>query len=191
MNVRLVRIALLIQAFLFALSCSNRNDSTAMVSTEGKWPCFNGCSIILSEGKYGLMNDGGDVILPCNYDSIEFLDNDVALLLKGELGSLCNRKGRIIINSESPDSLRINYAAIVEEVKENDYQEWDEVISCYSKLCDACKKNQGHRLNRSQYRVLKELFDELKNRLNEADGQPTPSQKARLKALSDDYRRAF
>ena len=191
MILRWLKIVLLIQVLLFALSCSNRGGTSATVDVEEKWSCFNGCSIFLSDGKYGLMDEDGDIIFPSQYDSIEFLDNDIARLREGDQAYLCNRKGRIICNDNSPDSLRINYSAIVEQVYDSDRQSWEDVINSYSNLCNACKKNQGHRLNRSQYHALKKLFKDVKNHLNEASGCPTLSQKARLEALSDDYRRAF
>jgi len=182
--------ALLLSACLF-FSCAQAPELAPVPPIESSWPCFNGCSIVLQGGQYGLVSDDGEEVLPPVYDVIEFLDSEVALLSqKGEY-SLCTRQGRILKTGESEETFRATWPSILEEVQEADRRTWEEVLQNYELLCRRCKASRGKRLTRKEFGALKMLQDKVMASLQQATGVPTASQKARLEALSTEYRRAF
>ena len=175
-------------ALLF--SCTQTPEKGAYPSFEGEWPCFNGCSIVLSGEKYGLVQDSGEMILPPIYEAIEFLDNDVALLKSREQYFLCDRNGRILGEGDELH-LRQEWQEITAECLEKDRRSWEKVLERYELLLRQCKASRGKRLFRNDFSPLQALKDSVLVSLKSVTGSPTPSQKARLEALSGDYRRAF
>lgn len=178
---------------LLLLSCAHQQevlDSVAL-PIEGQWPCFNGREIVLQGGRYGLVKENGEPVLPSEYDAIEFLDNEIALLTQGETGFLSDKDGRILAEDDSVDRLRNTWVTRVEEAREADRQSWEHVVQSYETLCKACKAQRGKHLNRSDFSRLQSLKETVIQTLQKATGHPTPSQKARLESLSADYRRAF
>lgn len=178
-------------SFLLFFSCTETREKTADISFEEKWSCFNGCYIVLTEGKYGLVDEDEQVLLTPSYSSIEFLNNDIALACTESDGTLCDRSGRILFKGNNPDSIRTNFAGIVEQIQEKDRQGWEQVVEDYSRLCKECKAIRGRRISRNEFAGLESLAETVHKSLKEASGKPTPSQKARLEELSADYRRAF
>lgn len=181
--------AVLTGVFLL-LSCG-RQQSPAPPPIEAEWPCFNGCRIIQQGGKFGLVTDDGKEILPSMYERIEFLAEEVALLsLQGEY-SLADRSGRVWARSHEEDSLRKAWPALLEKTLDEDRRSWEEVVHSYEQLCRSCKARRGQRLSRREFASLKALQDSVMHCLQQASGVPTASQRARLDALSAQYRRAF
>lgn len=176
--------------FLF-VSCASPQESAVLLPIEASWPCFNGCDIVLQGGKYGLVANDGTQILPAEYDSIEFLDNDVALISRDGLYGLCTRKGRILSREGDEASLRGNWPAILEESLEADRKSWEQVLQDYERLCRQCRASRGKRLSRKELARLQVLQSQVLVSLQEAQGVPTASQKARLEEMSAEYRRAF
>lgn len=182
----------LILCFLLAFSCVREQGSPAPAQpVEGRWPCFNGRVIVLQGGRYGLMKESGEEVLPPRYEAIEFLDNEVALLRREGRFFLSDRNGRILAQGSREDSLRLAWPAIAEEALEADRLSWEQVIQEYERLCRDCKAARGKRISRREYARLRALRQEVEERLRCATGSPSASQKARLEALSADYRRAF
>ena len=178
-------------SFLLFFSCTGTREKPADISFEEKWPCFNGCYIVLTEGKYGLVDEEGQVLLTPSYSSIEFLNNDIALACTESDGTLCERSGRILFKGNDPDSIRANFDGIVEQIRERDRLAWEQVVEDYSRLCRECKATRGRRIFRNEFTSLESLAETVHESLKEASGKPTPSQTARLEELSADYRRAF
>lgn len=190
MRAKFLIVAALSAAFLLA-GCASSQEVTEPVPIDESWPCFNGCNIVLQAGKFGLVADDGTLILPSVYDSIEFLDNDVALLSMEGQYSLCTRTGRVLIRGESEKALRAGWPAILEETQEADRRSWEQVLQDYEQLCRRCKSSRGKRISRKEYAGLLAIRDKVMTSLQNAQGAPTTSQKARLEQLSADYRRAF
>ena len=172
-------------------SCSPSREKADIPAFEEKWSCFNGCYIVRQEGKYGLVNEEGSILLPLSYTSVEFLDNDILLACTENTCHLIERSGRNLFRGESPDSLRAHYGEIVEQIHETDRLSWEKVVENYSKLCRESKSRRGKRLSRTDFASLQMLSEAVHQSLEAASGKPTPSQKARLEQLSIDYRRAF
>lgn len=179
-------------AFLVLSSCIPQTESARPdIPIAAKWPCFNGCTIYLQGERYGLMTDAGEPILPAVYKSIEFLDNDFALLERDSDFALSDKKGRIICQSFSAGSIRLSWPSMAQQVLEQDRKSWERVVRDYELLCVRCKATRGKKVLRHEFKTLVSLKNNVLESLQEATGKPTPSQKARLEALSQDYRRAF
>lgn len=187
---RVRRLIFLVTA-LACLACGRRAVVVEPPVIEDQWSCFNGRSIFLQEGKYGLLADDGRVILPPEYDAIEFLDDDTALLSQEGSYFLCDRSGRKLSPAAGADSLRLHYEAIAAGVKEADRLAWEKLIQDYGRLCKEGKAARGKRLSRQEFARLQALSRQVRESLSAAGGAPTPSQKARLEELSNDYRRTF
>lgn len=182
----------LILCFLLAFSCvREQGNPEPAPPVEGRWPCFNGRVIILQGGRYGLVKESGEEVLPSRYEAIEFLDNDIALLCRDGRFFLSDRNGRILAQGSREDSLRLAWPAIAEDALEADRRSWEQVIQGYEQLCRACKAGKGRRISRQEYAGLRALRKAVEERLQCATGSPDASQKARLESLSADYRRAF
>ncbi|MBQ9410368.1 MAG: WG repeat-containing protein [Bacteroidales bacterium] len=181
-----------IWAMLIVLfSCAPRREAESLPPAQSRWQCFNGREIVLRDGLYGLETETGETVLPTIYNSIEFLDNDIALLSQGEKSFLCTRAGRILAAGNNTDSLRLVYPEIEARALEDDRISWEKVLDRYRLLCRACKSKRGQRLSRKEYRELQVLNSSVREALDEATGVPTITQKSRLEAISEDYRRAF
>ncbi len=181
-------------ACMLVFSCAQTPEQSGEVPEEpieGRWSCFNGREIVLQNDRYGLVKENGETVLASVYDSIEFLDNDIALLGKDGLFYLCDRNGRMLSGAVCQDSLRLGWNQIVARVLEDDRLSWEKVLRDYDELCHACKAVRGRRLSRKEYARVEGLQEQVFRSLREATGAPTVSQKARLESLSIDYRKAF
>lgn len=185
------KLAAFTAAFLVLSCITPRESIDADAQISAQWPCFNGCTIYLQGEKYGLMTDAGDILFPAEYDSIEFLDTDIALLERDGEYTLSDKSGRILGQGSSADGIRESWPIVVERTLEQDRQLWEQVVRNYEQLCVRCKAARGSRLSRKDYSALAALKDSVLHNLDVASGRPTASQKARLEALSQDYRRAF
>ncbi len=185
------RLGFIVVLCLLAAACTESAPASVSVPIEGRWACFNGTEIIRQAGKYGLVDMNGTLILPSDYASIEFLDSDYALLDGDDNFYICGKNGRILAKSKQKDSLYYFWRNIVEDCLEQDRQSWEQVIQSYGELCDRCKSCRGHRLSRKDFDNLSALQKSIVCKLNEATGTPTASQRARLEALSADFRKAF
>ena len=78
------------------ISCTARNSGpdgekgeTSSVKLETSYDsstyCFNGTNIVSKDGKWGLCDTLGNVILPARYDKMEFVSDDMAVANEGEL----------------------------------------------------------------------------------------------------------
>ncbi len=184
------KLAAFAAAFLVLSCVQPRESAEAEAPISATWPCFNGCTIFLQGEKYGLMTDSGKPILPAEYNSIEFLDADIALLEYDGEYALSDKTGRIIGRGLSAD-IRESWSSVVERTMEQDRQLWEQVVRNYEQLCASCKAARGDRLSRKDFSALTALRDSVLKSLDKATGRPTASQRARLEALSQDYRRAF
>ena len=181
----------LILSLFLIFSCSHVVEQASELPIEGRWPCFNGREIILQAGRYGLVTTEGMPVLPPEYDAIEFLDSDTALLQKETESYLCDKNSRMLARSEHGDSLRRVWPQIVEESAEADRRSWEQVVRRYELLLRGCKAQRGRRLSRREFSSLVSLRDQMMDALSHTSGAPTASQKARLEDLSTQYRRAF
>ena len=64
-------------------------EAAARPAYEDSVYCFNGRMIVSSEGRKGLADTLGHVILPLEWEQVEFLDDDVARTWRTWSGIIC------------------------------------------------------------------------------------------------------
>ena len=141
--------------------------------------CFNQRSIVTYGGLKGMVGEDGDVILAPEWDAIEFLDDDVALLQKSGLFYLCTREGRIFAESVEAESLEGSFRQRLSETLEADLLSWDRVLDQLDALCEACLACDGRR---PDAQVIHEN-SVLQERLNNTSGTMSLEQKDRLEQI--------
>ena len=169
------RLTLYILIVLLAVSC--RNGAPAAVQTTTDEPfedtvyCFNQRSIVHRDGKAGMIGENDYLILTPEWDSIEFLDDEIALLSRGDTYYLCTRDGRVFADSKSENYLESNFKQLLSETLENDIRKWDSVLDKLEALCESCLRCK----NRRPDKTANEANEAFQKALSEADGNITPS----------------
>ncbi len=150
--------------------------------------CFNRRAIVTLDGRKGMVDDGGEVILPPEWDSMEFLDDDTALLSKGGLWYLCTGGGRIFAQSADSSELEASSRRLHDEMLEADMRYWDAVLDRLQALSTACiaagpgKPGESVVRERTQLQIL----------LSDAPGGPMNSaQQARLSEIEAGFKSMY
>jgi len=164
---------------------SSRPDDASVTRVQY---CFNGRYIVLSEGKYGISTEEGDIVLAPEYDSAEFLSDEVAIAGKGKSYILCDRDGRIIHTSPDRAWLEENFSILHENMIEEDRLYWDKAIEMFSDLSRRCTSlRQGKRITGSDLSALGVLTSDLGSYLASSRGKPTAEQVDRIEEISSEY----
>ena len=145
--------------------------------------CFNQRSIVTFEGKKGVVGEQGELILAPEWDAIEFLDDEVALLQKSGLYYLCTRDGRIFAESHEMESLERSFRQRLAEMHDADVLSWNRVLDQLEVLCDACLACDGRKPD-------SQLIHEdtvLREYLNNATGAMNQEQKLRLERIGKKF----
>ena len=150
--------------------------------------CFNGRSIVTVNGLKGIVDTDGNSVLPPDWDNVEFLDDNIAILTKSGIWSLCTRDGRIF--AQSPDSLSLesSYLDLYEEMTENDLQYWNQVLETLEVFEEACLTAKSGQLDEKIIRshaILQKQLEECPG------GRMTASQLERLNKIEEDFKLMF
>lgn len=170
-------------ALVLSVGCSQirrpGQAETPVVHYEDSVYCFNGRSIVSSGGLWGLVDQTGQVILEPEWDSIEFMDDDVALLRRDGLYYLCTRDGRFFAENTDAGMLEGSYRELLSAMEYEDLLKWDRVLDRLEALCDACIASRGIRPDR---KVLEEKTA-LQSELAAASGRMSSHQESRLEQI--------
>ena len=160
-----------------------RAENDCRVAYEDSVYCFNQRSIVTFEGKKGVVGEQGELILAPEWDAIEFLDDEVALLQKSGLYYLCTRDGRIFAESHEMESLERSFRQRLAEMHDADVLSWNRVLDQLEVLCDACLACDGRKPD-------SQLIHEdtvLREYLNNATGAMNQEQKLRLERIGKKF----
>lgn len=175
------------------ISCTARNsgqhekqDGTPSVKLETAYDsstyCFNGTSIVSKDGKWGLCDTLGNVILPANYDKIEFISDDMAVANEGELFYLIDTKGNIMAEALHSGGLTAEEISLwAGKVNERIRKEWDEILDKYEELETLCADRKSSR------KAVKSASKELEELLDAATGSMNQAQRARFEMLRNTF----
>ena len=150
--------------------------------------CFNERSIVTLNGLKGIVDkDGNPVLLP-EWNEVEFLDDNVALLSKSGIWSLCTRDGRIFAQSADSLYLEGRYSELYEEMAESDAQYWNQVLDTLEELEELCLTARSGQLDERMIHAHATL-----QRLLEASpgGAMTASQRERLESIEADFKTMY
>lgn len=175
------------------ISCTARNsgpheeqDGTPSVKLETAYDsstyCFNGTNIVSKDGKWGLCDTLGNVILPANYDKIEFISDDMAVANEGELFYLIDTKGNIMAEALHNGGLTAEEISLwAGKVNERIRKEWDEILDKYEELETLCADRKSSR------KAVKSAYKELEELLDAATGSMNQAQRARFEMLRNNF----
>ena len=150
--------------------------------------CFNDRFIARSEeGHWGMLDKEGNTLMTDLYDSIEFLDDDIALLSRFGSWYLSDKNGRIFRESTEKDSLEQHYAVFYEQLMESDRLSWESVLDGFDALETQCLAVRSHTMPAKEKAQLEMAFSELKSLRERASGQMTPEQEIRFRHIVSDY----
>lgn len=179
--------------FCICISCTARNsgphenqDGTPSVKLETAYDsstyCFNGTNIVSKDGKWGLCDTLGNVILPANYDKIEFISDDMAVANEGELFYLIDTKGNIMAEALHSGGLTAEEISLwAGKVNERIRKEWDEILDKYEVLETLCADRKSSR------KAVKSASKELEELLDAATGSMNRAQRARFEMLRNTF----
>ena len=190
-EVNVIETLSLIIVPLLVLPCSRTEHAEEVPVFDGKWDCFNGVSIVLKDNRYGLVDKEGSVILTPVYETVEFLDADIAFATLRDSCFLLDRTGRVFGAGKDKDSLKMCSLDLYSSLLMSDKESWDKVVRSYGELCRSCRSVRGKHLGTRQFAKLRLLVIKVKEDLDHTTGVPTKAQKVRLEELSEEYRKAF
>ncbi|MBQ9888737.1 MAG: protein kinase [Bacteroidales bacterium] len=142
--------------------------------------CLNGRFIVSSEGRKGLMDSTGRIILEPVWEEIEFLSEDVAMLSRGGFLQLCGPDGRVFAESTDKKKLMGAFQSLYEKSLFEDMRRWDEVISCLDSLSLACLSDETKE-------EVPLRFEDFRRRLESASGSITKNQALRISEIEERY----
>lgn len=162
---------------LLASSCGNVPSSPApeqpCASYNDTLYCFNGRSIVHLDGLAGLIDDSGHLLLAPEWLSIEFLDDETALLQGNGRYCLCTKDGRVFAESVSQEELEQNSRELLARMQDSDIRLWDNILDRLDDLCSLCISRAPNKEILASYAALKEL-------LSQAEAPMTASQQTRF-----------
>ena len=166
-----------------AIACNSPAPSVRSIMDYGPYDdtiyCFNQRSIVHKDGRAGIVDDLGHPILAPEWESIEFLDDEIALLSREGEYLLCTRDGRIYAQSDSAEALEIDYRERLDTAIEDDIRSWDSVLDKLDFLCTDCLRRGRRRPDQ----LVKEAYSQFQQALSEASGQMTQSQQERFEEI--------
>lgn len=145
--------------------------------------CFNQRSIVTLDGRKGLIDDSGNIVLAPEWDSVEFLDDEVALLSRAGLWYLCTRDGRIFADGLEVSVLESSFRERLVAMRDQDYRYWESVIARIETLGAACLASSRRHLDEQAVREYAALQDLLKSRV----GTMTRDQQGRLSGIEERF----
>ena len=152
--------------------------------------CFNGHSIVFLDGRQGVIDDKGSVLIDPDWDNVDFLSDEVLLLRRSGLYFLSDLSGRVFSESTSREELESSFQARYNEFRVKDILYWDDIIHRLDSLCNAClaqpQKNQTLDVG-----VISDA-ETIKRVLETPSGRPDSNQIKRIEAIVerfDRYRR--
>ena len=155
----------------------------ATVDFEDTVYCFNQRSIVTLGGRKGLIDDSGSCILAPEWDTIEFLDDEVALLSRAGLWYLCTRNGRVFAEEMEKEPLESSFWERLSAMQDQDYIYWEKVLDQLELLGASCAASPRRQLDERTIR----LHSDLQEMLSGSMGTMTRDQQERLTRLEQDF----
>lgn len=181
------KYCLILAVFLSIPCCRQAPPSpktAATIAYDDSVYCFNQRSIVSRDGHKGITDLQGKLVLPLEWDSIEFLDDDVALLSRSGLWFLCTRDGRIFAQGSNSSGLEQSFKELFTQLQENDIRYWDSVLDQLESLSSACLSNTKNGISES---ILSER-GKLLQLLGESPGAAmSKTQEKRLEAIVSEF----
>lgn len=184
MNMLKPHTILLLSVSLLVISCrSHSTEPAEMIDFDTESSCLNGTMIVSSNGKYGLADTCGRVILPVGYDEIYFLTDDLAVAFNGDLCCFFDKGGQRLGESiagqdSSPEELMEIYSGIEKTRRE----QWDTILNRYEDFRKYCLSDSATAATASM------MAEDIKDAVQKIGGPMEKDQKARFESEYSSYR---
>ncbi|MBR1926465.1 MAG: serine/threonine protein kinase [Bacteroidales bacterium] len=139
--------------------------------------CLNGRFVVtVDDGRMGIMDSEGRIIVDPMWEKIEFLSPQVARLQRNGLSYLGSAGGRIFAEGADAEELTSSFQERYERMLFEDMKRWDDVLDKADTLCSACLKGEDAG-------DLSVRLDALKRSLSVVSGEMTGAQRLRLEDI--------
>lgn len=157
-------------------ACRGTGQSVEWSSVED---CLNGCGIVSDGRNFGVIGEGGNVVVPVQYGRLFFLTDD---LIAGFFGGavsgwwhfldtqgnvLCEAAGSLM---DEPEMLFVDFRRIRREQE----RVWEGIVSGYERFCERCAAEDA------AFGDMKTVADSLREEFSRADGVMSEGQRRRI-----------
>lgn len=170
----------IILVLCISAACGRRQDTVQKPEFDTETYCFNGTCIVSSDGKWGIADTSGRIVLPLRYDSVAYVTDGIAAASEGTLRYLIDTRGNILdetaSDTELSDEALMKWA---EEASERIREKWDRVLDSYAeleRLCSAAGPDHDS---------IKSKASEIRDMLEEVPGSMSKDQLARFEMIRD------
>lgn len=129
----------IILAFCISAGCGRTREPVPKPEFDTETYCFNGTSIVSKDGRWGIADTSGNIVLPLRYDNVAYVTDEIAAASEGTLRYLIDRGGNVIAETVS-DTMLSDEALMdwAEEVSAGIREKWDRVLDSYAELARLC-----------------------------------------------------
>ncbi len=126
-------------------------------SSDGKTWFESNVFKVQKDGKYGLINEKGSEIIPCNYDEISALQGvkNCILIMQNNKYGICNQYGNIILNTEYKSIKSLGDSISKEFIVQNDEDKYG-IMSADNTVVLEPKYNEISNVSANNLYVVKE-----------------------------------
>lgn len=136
-------LAAIITITCLCAACHSRKGACPEPSFDTEEYCFNGTSIISINGKWGIADTAGNIVLPARYDSVCYVTDEIAAAKEGRLYYLTDTKGHILDETVSETAItETGLTRWAGEVSSEIRKSWDEVLDSYEELATLCSSDR-------------------------------------------------
>lgn len=171
-------LAAIITITCLCAACHGGKTPVRKPSFDTEEYCFNGTSIISIDGKWGIADTSGAIVLPARYDSVCYVTDEIAAAKEGRLYYLADKKGFILDETVSETDITetelIRWAG---EVSSEIRKSWDEVLDSYEELATLCSSD------RPDNRAISGKSAEIRAMLEDISGSMARDQKTRFENI--------
>lgn len=170
---------------LMAVACASRTEVRAVrPDYDTETDCLNGTMIVSVDGKYGLADTSGRVILPTVYDDVYYISDEIAVAFTGQNVGFFDQNGRrlgetVMEGEASVDDLLAAYSKIEKMRRE----QWDSILTSYEELRKYCLSDSASVVTANI------MADDIRAALQKVGGPMEKDQKVRFETEYSAYRR--
>ena len=165
----------IILALCISAGCGRSNEPVQKPTFDTETYCFNGTSIVSKDGRWGIADTTGSIVLPLRYDSVAYITDGIATASEGRLRYLIDSRGNVL--DETTSDTALSDEALMkwaEDVSSRIRGEWDRILDSYADLARLC--NAAEPDNDS----IRARAGEIRSMLEEISGSMSKDQRARF-----------
>jgi hypothetical protein len=164
-------------------ACSSAGEERTVCGYDSSTDCLNGTAIVSLGSKYGLIDSCGREILPCSYDDLYYLTDELAVAFsEGDCG-FYDRSGRRLAAAEAPDDANPGkMLELYKDLREDCRIRWDSILEQWRRLRGYCLSGTATAEEAAR------MAEEIRQSLNCVSGPMEKDQKAAFETEYSGYR---